>query len=338
MLKNTIKLVAGSRRVARCLSRFNTGNIIVLMYHDLCESNYHANWLRVTGSRFEDHLIFLKNIGAFISASDLDEQMSVTGDGLKFLVTFDDGFVNHFRIALPILKRHDIPALFFISTENKKSGDPFWFDIIITPIQYLRLKALDLRHLGLNHYHFPVENGPRRWETVQLLLSDIKSLGNSRTPAVQNILKYMDDRFGDKSQAFLENMRPINRHEISLMMGSGLCHFGSHAHSHDILTYLRESEIRDNFNRSKSILEELTGLNIAHVSYPNGNTNRMVETLGMECGFEYGYSTQAGFFSSSTNRMRIPRIPVSGYDSPRKLLWKINREFMKSTLKIGVLR
>jgi peptidoglycan/xylan/chitin deacetylase (PgdA/CDA1 family) len=336
MIKNVIKHITASKIIASLLNSVSVSNVVVLMYHDLCESDEDKNWIRLPGIRFEEHIRFLKEIGTMLSPTDLHEQLPTAGDKLKFLLTFDDGFVNHLRIALPILEKHDVPALFFITTENIETGEPFWFDKIITPIQFLKIKDLDLCHLGLNHYQFPDQNSSERWNSIQPLLSDIKNLSKSKNNVVSHVFEFLDERFGSRSREFFENIRPINHTEISLLIKSGQCHLGSHAHRHEILTHYGKKELLENLTRSKQILEDITGTRICHISYPNGDSNSLVETLAVQCGFQYGFGTKPGLFLQKTNRMRIPRIAVSGFDTPRILLWKINRELMKSTFRFVV--
>ena len=42
------------------------------------------------------------------------------------LITFDDGWQDNFQYALPILKRHDLPALLFVATGYIGSEKSFW--------------------------------------------------------------------------------------------------------------------------------------------------------------------------------------------------------------------
>ncbi|MEJ2721499.1 MAG: polysaccharide deacetylase family protein [bacterium] len=55
-----------------------------------------------------------------------NEIMRPAGPGLRVLVTFDDGYRDNFTRALPILERHDVPAVFFAVSEfvfNKRRID-----------------------------------------------------------------------------------------------------------------------------------------------------------------------------------------------------------------------
>src|SRR5690606_15431462 len=43
-------------------------------------------------------------------------------------VTFDDGYRDNLEIALPILQRHGVPAIFFIATSYLEERRLFWWD------------------------------------------------------------------------------------------------------------------------------------------------------------------------------------------------------------------
>jgi len=332
-LVEPLKSLLGSRYIAsKCATVLNHPTI-VLMYHDLREDADYGSWLKVSRSAFTRQLEELTQHCDFIGPDELADDFTGTSTRLRILLTFDDGFVNNYRIALPILEKYGVPALFFVSTENMETGEPFWFDLIIAPIQYLKLQSLDLRHVGLRQYAFPPVDGYQRWNVIQSLLTDIKMLGNCKDDRVKDILRFFAETYASSTERCFDKIRPLTQEEIKAMKRSGLCHFGSHSHCHDILTYLDEDALRDNLVISKQLLEEVTGGPVVHISYPNGNTNPAIESLSLEYGYEFGYGTQPGTFDSRTARMRIPRVAVSGYDSPRSFSWNINKVLLREFLK-----
>ncbi|MEM7278315.1 MAG: polysaccharide deacetylase family protein [Pseudomonadota bacterium] len=56
------------------------------------------------------------------------------------VLTFDDGYANNFRHALPILKRHQAPAVFYVVTNQIESQQPFWFDRLDYALQKAAFK------------------------------------------------------------------------------------------------------------------------------------------------------------------------------------------------------
>ena len=68
--------------------------------------------------KFESILLQLKKIGTFVTAQECLEmaQGARSIDATYFHLSFDDGFRNIVSNAVPILRRHSIPASYFIPT------------------------------------------------------------------------------------------------------------------------------------------------------------------------------------------------------------------------------
>lgn len=84
----------------------------VLMYHSVAIGN---NFLSLSPKKFEKQMRYLKEEKfAFLKSDDLKN--GVIPEKKSVLITFDDGFQDNFSIAIPILKKYNIPAIFFITT------------------------------------------------------------------------------------------------------------------------------------------------------------------------------------------------------------------------------
>jgi hypothetical protein len=78
------------------------------------------------GAAFERQIVFLKQNCTFINA----EQYASSRGSLRqpaVLLTFDDGFRNNAEVAAPILRRHNVPAVFFVASRHCTPGRYLWF-------------------------------------------------------------------------------------------------------------------------------------------------------------------------------------------------------------------
>lgn len=68
--------------------------------------------------KWERILVQLKRLGQFVSTDEAAEMVAGSRaiDGRYFHLSFDDGFRNNYTNAFPILRKHGIPAMFFIAT------------------------------------------------------------------------------------------------------------------------------------------------------------------------------------------------------------------------------
>ena len=306
-------------------------SLIVLGYHDISRDGDYSSWMRVKESAFDRQIRFLKNIGTFIRPEDLDNRDRLQKNQLNFLMTFDDGYSNNYLVGFPVIKKHGIPALFFISTSNMQSGQSFWFDKIIQPIQRYNIDSLDLRQLGLNNYRFSRLNDYLRWDDIQILLEDIKRQDKSQDgKIVAEIALYLQQTFHEKElHSREENCQPIHSAQILEMFESGQCSFGSHGHEHRILTKLPDDELEGELRKSRTILEDLVGEKIHHIAYPNGNSDERVNRACRDAGYRFGYTIRKGVVGAHTDKMNIPRVLIGGFDSTTKIMWFIGRELLR---------
>src|SRR5579864_5022734 len=66
--------------------------------------------------QFDRLLLELKAIGTFVDTDTCVQMLRGDKiiDGRYFHLSFDDGFRNNFQNALPVLKKHKIPSIFFV--------------------------------------------------------------------------------------------------------------------------------------------------------------------------------------------------------------------------------
>ena len=329
-MRDHIKSLFGNRNLTSFGARFLAPRVAVLAYHDLGADDDYSSWMKVPVSAFDEQLSSLMEIGDFITPGDLFRPEKLSRERMSFLVTFDDGYVNNFRLALPLLEKRGIPALFFISTAHLRTGGLFWPDRIIAPLQLHDLNSIDLTDFGLREYEFPRTGVARRWESIDRLLTDMKSLGNTTDESVSNILHYFDSRFMGSLSVISKQSRPMNPEELTEAGKSGFVTIGSHSHRHDILTYLDDADLESNLRESRRILEQLTGRPVIHISYPNGNTDARVREYSTKAGYRFGFLTEAGLVDQRCRRLDVPRITIGGYDSVEVIRYKINRTYFNA--------
>lgn len=87
---------------------------VFLLYHSI---NNNSHYLSISPDVFERQLLFLKkNNFYFLKSEDLDNSEKLFNKK-SVLITFDDGLEDNFTVAAPILKKYNIPAIFFIPTD-----------------------------------------------------------------------------------------------------------------------------------------------------------------------------------------------------------------------------
>lgn len=218
-------------------------------------------------------------------------------------ITFDDGYEDNHRVALPILQRHGLAATFFISTGFLEGGC-MWNDSLIEAVRSARPGELELAPLtGGSLGTVAINDTASRRRAIEYILSHAKYL----SPDVRR------DFCGQVIE--LTGSTPPKRlmmtpDQVRALRVAGM-QVGAHTVSHPILARLDEAEARREILVSKTTLESVLGESVTLFAFPNGRpvddyTERDVR-LARECGFAAAFSTVWGAADGKADPYQLPR-------------------------------
>lgn len=216
-------------------------------------------------------------------------------------ITFDDGYADNHSIALPILKKHGLPATFFIAT-GFLDGGRMWNDTIIESIRLSPASKLDCSSINLGVY--PLNSLSEKREAIRSLIQQIKY------QSIQKRLELTAD-IADLAQAKPPSNLMMTTKEVIQLHEAGM-QIGAHTVSHPILAKINLDDARQEIQESKRFLEDALGERIRLFAYPNGKPdvdylNEHV-TLVRDLGFDAAVSTAHGSASfNSADFFQLPR-------------------------------
>lgn len=205
------------------------------------------------------------------------------------LITFDDGYLDNFTNAYPILRAHNFPAVIFLTTNHIESDIPFYWD----------LAAYCFHHTKRDSIQFP--NGTiRKWnsraeaeqvcgeliESLKAMREDEKRAWTARLPELLDVS--IPDGFFRNLMMSWAQAREMNRNGIE---------FGGHTMSHPILTRVALEKAKGEIEGSKTRIEAELGERIFGFAYPNGLTsdfNSNIERLVAEAGYAAAFTLLNG--------------------------------------------
>lgn len=117
-----------------------------------------------------------------------------------------------------------------------------------------------------------------------------------------------------KNQEICFEDKILNRDEIKELSGLGI-EIGSHTLNHTDLRNVTIEKAIEEFQLSKSLLEEITGKKIVSFSFPYGSYNDELINLALDCGYHFVYTTEPEMVSFPTKRKIFGRIGVDPGDS-----------------------
>ncbi len=282
------------------LSRFQNENphLLILLFHGLFKNkseidlNLVSPLEAVTIEHFEKTInYFLKQRYLFISP---DQILSGLDANKKYVIlTFDDGYYNN-TLSLPILKKYDVPALFFISTYYVINKIGFWWDVLYR----------NTHKEGITNHDFYQEE-----KILEKSLDEIKEI-------IFN--KFNVTNFNPISDID----RPFFADELKDFANEKNVYLGNHSDNHTALVSNSYEELKINIRNAQNYLYELIGEYPIAISYPYGKHNYEVAKVAEECGLKLGMTTisQKNFFPLK-NLMLLNRYRIYGYKNLEQQLF-----------------
>lgn len=284
--------------------------VLTLLYHRVADLKYDKNLLAVTPENFRDQMAYLKKNYSIVGfEQDWNE---VEGDAV--CITFDDGYMDNFTNALPVLQEFEIPATVFVSTGNMNTSEEFWWD---------ELERLLLEEEGGYEKSFtlsdeifscclPTETIAEReelYDTLHWLMYDKITVGR-RNDWFDQMRKW---RKTDK-EGRIQN-RAIQTDSADIF--SPWMSIGAHTVNHPSLKTLSEQEQDYEISQSVKALEALLGREITVFSYPFGTIRDFDQTTIDICRKAHIVKAAAnipGIWTSGCDDYRIPRNLVRNWE------------------------
>lgn len=290
--------------------------LIVLAYHRIfdlvsTEDEFISDIDLVSASQtdFEWQVRYIKENYIVTTFSEYFNVIKKNPGKDLIIITFDDGFKDNYDIAYPILKKHEVPAVFFVSVDYIGTDNHFWFELLVsilrqTPEVHLK-KICDLIEVP-----FLVD----RLSLQVLALNYMKKVPNSKR---LSIIKSITEFCKANNILVLDAAAiPMSWANIIEMSANGM-ELGSHTLSHPILTNLSSSQRNDEIFESKRMLEQKLHKECVCISYPNGGLGDYDVDLMREVketGYKFGCSYIPGInYVGSLKTYELKRIHVERY-------------------------
>lgn len=300
-------------RMDRLLRFVNRDKLMVVMYHGVTRRSYDPPvWTQLPLEVFRGQLEFLKAHYTIITLERLLDAIRGRAElpQRAALLTFDDGLMNNFTMAFPLLKGLDIPATIFLTSDFIGTSEIFWFDEL-----YLLLRQL---HRQGGTVSDPVltlgDDLPKVPEGEFPYFSLVNWMKHLPSPRRTEILDRLRQRFPLDIAPYREDFCLLGWDEVKDMHASGLVDFGVHTAHHQILTTLDEPGLRREVLGSRDTIERHLGRPVLSFCYPNGQPGedftREHEEFLAASGFLCAFSTQNGLWHVGEDNFALRRIQI----------------------------
>lgn len=107
--------------------RLNRGRIKILVYHNVTPGG-RGFTNSIDPSAFDAQLRHIKTHYAPVALTQDGAWRGYDPNRVNVLITFDDGFINNYEVVLPLLRKHSLPACFFLVASCVREGRVPGFD------------------------------------------------------------------------------------------------------------------------------------------------------------------------------------------------------------------
>lgn len=280
--------------------RIKNNFINILLYHRIA-SNISDPWnMKVTPKHFEDHIRYIKEHYPVLRFED---DWSEVRDP-SVVITFDDGYVDNYLAALPILEKYQIPATIFISTGYMNTNTLFWWDCLEQLVMELQQlpAVVDIKGTRFKLYEDMDEDDRslyRVWNALKIMEPDQRNA----------ILQILQERLTN-SVIVNDSDRAVNTEELKRLADSPWITIGAHTVTHSMLSVESEKMQCWEFSASKQRLEEVIGRPVNVLSYPFGSRKDIAEftpSIAAKCGYRKAAANWRGVASHDTDPFLLPR-------------------------------
>jgi len=271
---------------------------IILAYHRVIEKwdetlDYSQPGMVVTRPTFDRQLAFLKEQFDIVPLASLlaDENTDWPVDRPRCVITFDDGWRDNYDLAFPILRKHDIPATVFLTTDFIGTDRAFWHTELIHLLIHAELSRLLGHETELRAYPGPVRHHLKRLarlervsaeRDVDPIIETVKAMCDEG--AVEELIHTLIQAVGLSRPLFPERKFFLDWHQVREMAAAGI-EIGSHGCSHRIFTRLPPEEVKQELVRSKAEIEHRVGRIVEHFAFPNEAANGTLLTAAAAAGY-----------------------------------------------------
>ena len=207
---------------------------------------------------------------------------------LQIVLTFDDGWSDNYSIVFPIVSANHIPMTVFVCSGLVGKKSPFWPERARALMKVLQPKITEME-----------------------VSAKIDVLKECDEVVRDNYLTSLSERARREGKTVeASNVdRLLTWEEIAAMNHGGI-RFGSHTHTHQILTTVCFERANDEVRVSKAALEAALNRNCDTFAYPNGNRSAATRRMLVEAGYKLAATTERGAWKAAGDPLAIRRSNV----------------------------
>ncbi len=252
--------------------RLGRDTLAVYLFHGVIKEDRYRirnyNRKHLEAAEFDAVIAGLKARGAPLSLNDVIE-LTQSGEPFPenaFAVTFDDGFENNSSVAAPILRKHGVPATFYVTTDFIENNRMSWIDRIEWAFEAHRDIVIELPWSD-------TPKTPKSPAAMRLVLDDIRRHVKT-TPEINPDVLATDLQRQMHFDETWSSPDPLDQKltwaQVAELNADPLFSVGGHTHTHAVMSFLSPDGLAWEIDTSLGLLREKAGVGPTHYCYPEG--------------------------------------------------------------------
>lgn len=282
-----------------------SNRVLTLYYHRINTVSFDYNLLCVSPIKFRQQMLYLKRNYRIVRFEDNWKEL----DTDAVVVTFDDGYLDNLRYALPILEELEIPATIFISTGTMEQNKELWWDelerLLFVGSDFPLAFQLSDDEFACRWNTSTYEYRKNCYKSIHYLMKNFIGL-EKREDWLLQLWNWRGLR-----RTVREDNRTVSEVDCRKLSNSKQISIGAHTVSHSSLANLERKEQEDEICTSIRTLENILEKKVTLFSFPFGNPaidfNEETMEICKNNGIEKAASTENALWHASMNPYKIPR-------------------------------
>jgi peptidoglycan/xylan/chitin deacetylase (PgdA/CDA1 family) len=296
-IKHFYKEVDAYQKLKIGIKNWGHWSPLILLYHGVdLKSSTKYNYRFISDENFKKQLVFFKKHFNIIQVEDV-----FNGNYNKkvpnIALSFDDGYENWYTIAYPILKKLNIPASFYITT-NEESPYPFLWTDFIDIASKLTKAPVEIAGNQFNSNKWGIYTN-NTGKTLKAFLKEKEF--KFKAIAINAFQKIIDINAFNHSSLYWKLLSEV---QINKLANDPLFSIGSHGKLHNNLGNISIENAQKELVDSKRKLESISQKEIKEIAFPDGCYNREVLGLAEKIGYKYQLACNY-LFEEDVNDIRV---------------------------------
>jgi peptidoglycan/xylan/chitin deacetylase (PgdA/CDA1 family) len=298
-------------RLQRLAARRYAGLGTILAFHRIA-AGVSRKWManehvENTGDYLDQAVRYLKREGyEFVPIADVPVRLAARANAKRprfAVVTLDDGYIDTYSVAYPILRGHGVPFTVYITTHFVDRQAPIWWYLLEEHLQ--AVTELDVEFRGETQRFRPRSPDEKRAAFVAIEKMFLSCSGAESADLATRL-------FGDRAVRESCDRLMMTWDQVVELHRSGLVTIGAHTCRHLVLACLDAEEARAEIRGSRQELEKRLGAPIQHFAFPYGGQGKVGARevrLARECGLLTAVTTrQSNLFAEHIDHLHaLPR-------------------------------